>query len=266
MYEGKTVFVNGGKSAETLIKSLMHNGGMPADKIHVVNEKLAGTLAQTCGLTEAVKYPDAMYGADIVIVDASAGASSVIPPLSVWLKEEAVVLFLDADEPLEQLIALVGGHGCAAQAVLSPLAAVGRGYSGIVPSAACGEAQIGAVVSLLEGIGKTMVLEEGRLPVFRALSKAEPALYLSLLTAMGDAGVYVGFNREDARSVTMENMLVTAKLLQETGKHPLEITDTWTSPSGVTIEALYETYKTCYEKIVLEGVEAALAQPGAAPK
>ena len=78
------------------------------------------------------------------------------------------------------------------------------------------------------------------------------------MAALIDAGVEAGFSRSDATSMTIENLIGSAMMLDMTKKNPYQITDTMTSPAGVTIEGLHVLSKEGFQGIVMDSVRAAI--------
>ena len=56
-----------------------------------------------------------------------------------------------------------------------------------------------------------------------------------MLDALSDAGVRVGFSRQNALLLSAQTMLGAAKMVLETGMHPGKLKDMVTSPGGTTI-------------------------------
>lgn len=84
-----------------------------------------------------------------------------------------------------------------------------------------------------------MFIDENMFNAFTAYSCAGPAYVMYFIAALVDSGVQSGFSRKDAISIALENLMASALTIQKTGKHPYQITDTMTSPAGITIDGLH---------------------------
>ena len=63
--------------------------------------------------------------------------------------------------------------------------------------------------------------------------------------------------RDMARSLVLQTVSGSTKLVKDTGRHPAELKDMVTSPAGTTIEALVSLEKEGFRSAVLRGVIAA---------
>jgi pyrroline-5-carboxylate reductase len=55
---------------------------------------------------------------------------------------------------------------------------------------------------------------------------------------MIEACILLGLSRDVATDLIIQTMLGSAKMLRDTGKHPVELREMVTSPGGTTIEAI----------------------------
>ena len=112
--------------------------------------------------------------------------------------------------------------------------------------------------SILETLGEELYVDDERyIDMATALSGSGPAYVFLFMESMVDAGVTLGMTPEMALKLTLQTVLGSAKLTQETGKHPAELRDMVTSPGGTTAEALRELEAGGFRATVLEAVTAA---------
>jgi pyrroline-5-carboxylate reductase len=74
---------------------------------------------------------------------------------------------------------------------------------------------------------------------------------------MIDACILGGLSRDVATELIVQTMLGTAKLLRDTGKHPVEIREMVTSPGGTTIAAIRHLEQAGVRAAFLNAIEAA---------
>ena len=78
--------------------------------------------------------------------------------------------------------------------------------------------------SVLATMGEEIyVTEEKYLDMATALSASGPAYVFLFIESLIDAGVYVGLPRDMARTLALQTVLGSAKLMKETGQHPAEL-------------------------------------------
>ena len=95
-----------------------------------------------------------------------------------------------------------------------------------------------AVVSMFSCVGETVIIEEKFFDAVTALSGSGPAYVFMMIEALSDAGVSCGLPRDVATKLAAGTVSGSAKLLQETGKHPGQLKDMVTSPGGTTIAGI----------------------------
>ena len=78
-----------------------------------------------------------------------------------------------------------------------------------------------------------------------------------MIEALSDAGVEVGLSREVANTLTIQTVLGSAKLAQESEKHPGELKDMVASPGGTTIAGLRALEEGGLRTTLMNAVEEA---------
>jgi pyrroline-5-carboxylate reductase len=87
-------------------------------------------------------------------------------------------------------------------------------------------------------VGKFVRVDEKQMDAVTGLSGCGPAYFYVILESLTEAGIKVGLSRELASQLASQTMLGSAKMLQETGKHPAALKDEVTTPAGCTIDGL----------------------------
>ena len=91
---------------------------------------------------------------------------------------------------------------------------------------------------ILEGIGRYIYIDEKKLSEFTAFSCSGPMWIYNTIEFLIDAGIYLGFSREMAQSMVLDNMIGAAKIIEKTGAFPFSKVLEMCSPGGITIEGL----------------------------
>ena len=94
-------------------------------------------------------------------------------------------------------------------------------------------------------------MPESQLDAVTALSGSGPAYFFFLVEAMIDAGILLGLPRALAAELIVQTAIGSAKMLRDSGEHPVQLREAVTSPGGTTIAAIRE--------LEVHGVRAALA-------
>ena len=117
--------------------------------------------------------------------------------------------------------------------------------------------EMSQALALFRAIGKAFEVDETALDAVTGLSGSGPGYLLLILESLIDAGVLMGLPRPIARELVLQTALGTAKMAQETGKHPAELKDLITSPGGTTIRGLQILEDRGVRSALLGAVEAA---------
>lgn len=112
--------------------------------------------------------------------------------------------------------------------------------------------------AILKTLGEELYVDsESHIDIATALSGSGPAYVFLFIESMVAAGVKLGMAPEVALRLTLQTVLGSAKLTQETGKHPTELRNMVTSPGGTTAEALKVLAAAGFENTILQAITAA---------
>lgn len=89
-----------------------------------------------------------------------------------------------------------------------------------------------------EPLGKVYLLPEEKMDALTALTGSGPAFFFSIVEAMIDAGIAMGFTAKDAQGLVYQMLQGSLTLLANTSKHPGELRWQIASPQGTTIAGL----------------------------
>jgi len=194
-----------------------------------------------------------------------------------------LVLFAVKPQDLGSVMGQMRGHLSAGQAALSIVAGAkmetlskGLRHNSVVRVMPNTPAQIGAGMTLwtcsdgvdeanremtkavLGTIGKEIyVSDEKYMDMATALSASGPAYVFLFIEALIDAGVYVGLPRDMARTLALQTVFGSVKLVMDTGMHPAELKDMVVSPAGTTAEALRVLEDQGVPAAIVSAVDAA---------
>lgn len=91
---------------------------------------------------------------------------------------------------------------------------------------------------LLSPLGLIYWLKESLVDALTSLTSSGPAYIFTLIEAMIEAGVVMGFQAKDAQELILQMLQGCVTLLKETGQHPAELKWQIASPGGTTIAGL----------------------------
>ncbi len=110
---------------------------------------------------------------------------------------------------------------------------------------------------ILRHVGQGIRMDEVHLDAVTALSGSGPAYFFLLAEAMIDAGILLGLPRDVSTQLIVQTMVGSAKMLRDTGRHPVELREMVTSPGGPTISAIRTLESARVRAAFLDAIEAA---------
>jgi pyrroline-5-carboxylate reductase len=258
--------VGGGKMGEALVAGLLHSEWAQPDAITVVETDPA-RRAFLSSRYPGLQVADATEGVPNPRPD---GAIVAVKPLDVraachFLEHvrPARILSIAAGVTLASLEAWLESNGPwvhsapVVRAMPNTPALIGCGAAAIAAGRAAGPDDLAWARGILEAVGTVVVVAEEALDAVTGLSGSGPAYVFLLAEALVDAGVFAGLSRPDARQLTVQTLLGSARLLAETGDEPATLRAAVTSPGGTTAAGLHVLEAAGFRNAVLEAVAAA---------
>ena len=118
-------------------------------------------------------------------------------------------------------------------------------------------AHLDLVEDLLASVGKVVRVPESQMDAVTALSGSGPAYFFLMVEAMIDAGILLGLPRAVAAQLVVQTAVGSARMLRDSGEHPVVLREAVTSPGGTTISAIRVMEDRGVRSAMLAAVEAA---------
>lgn len=134
---------------------------------------------------------------------------------------------------------------------------VGEAMSVMSPGKLATDEQLAEVERLLRAVGQVLRVPESQQDAVTAVSGSGPAYFFYLAEALIEAGVLVGLSRVVAAELVVQTALGAARMLRESGEHPVALREAVTSPAGTTAMAIRELDTRGARAAVTAAVEAA---------
>ena len=253
-------FLGGGRMGEALVSGLIRSGGRGADEIMVTNrrEERARELAERYGVATTLSNPEAASWADVLVL--------MVKPQDMGALLSEIREHVTADDLIVSFAAgirtsFVEKHlpdGVPVVRVMSNVAVlVDEAMSVVAPGSHAEERHLEVAEELLGYVGKVLRLKETHLDAITATSGSGPAYFFLLAEAMIEACILLGLARDVATELIIQTMLGSAKMLRDTGKHPVELREMVTSPGGTTIAAIRHLEEAGVRAAFLNAIDAA---------
>ena len=114
-------------------------------------------------------------------------------------------------------------------------ASVGFGLTGYCQTSNVNEIETQDTQDLLSAFGKAIYLEsEALIDVVTAISGSGPAYVFYFVEALSEIGINQGLSRQDAKTLAVETIIGSARLLEMSNIDPKILKENVTSPGGTT--------------------------------
>jgi pyrroline-5-carboxylate reductase len=256
----RTAVLGGGKMGEALISGLIRSGGRTPDELIVTcrRDERARELAGKYGVTATLDNAEATRWADVLVlmpkpqdmevlleqIREHVTTADLVISFAAGIRTSFVEKHLPDDVPVVRVMSNVPVMVDEAMSVISA-------------GSRASESHLGIAEELLGYVGKVLRLKETHLDAVTATSGSGPAYFFLLAEAMIEACILLGLSRDVATELIVQTMLGSAKMLRDTGKHPVELREMVTSPGGTTIEAIRRLEEAGVRAAFLNAIDAA---------
>lgn len=132
-----------------------------------------------------------------------------------------------------------------------------EGMCAICPAANATAADVKRVTKILDGAGRTVVLQERHFDAVTALSGSGPAFFAFMEQAMAEGGRALGLPADAARVLAEQTMLGTAAYLRQSGADLDAFISGVATPGGTTAAGMDVIRASTFKKIVADTLAAA---------
>jgi pyrroline-5-carboxylate reductase len=260
MTDRKVALLGGGKMGEALMSGLIRSGGRSVDEIMVTcrREERARELAGKYGVTASLDNAEAARWANVLVLMAKpqdmevlleqirgdVTADDLVISFAAGMRTSFAEKHLPADVPVVRVMSNVPVMVDEAMSVVSA-------------GSRAEDKHLAIAEELLGYVGKVLRLKETHLDAVTATSGSGPAYFFLLAEAMIEACILLGLSRDVATDLIIQTMLGSAKMLRDTGKHPVELREMVTSPGGTTIAAIRHLEEAGVRAAFLNAIDAA---------
>ena len=256
----KVAFLGGGRMGEALVSGLIRSGGRSADEIMVTSrrEERSRELAETYGIDSTLSNADAVSWAEVLVLTVKPQDMEVL--LS-QIQEHVTPQQLVVSFAAGIRTSFVEKHlpdGVHVVRVMSNVAVlVDEAMSVVAAGSNAEDRHLEVAEELLGYVGRVIRLKEVHLDAITATSGSGPAYFFLLAEAMIEACILLGLSRDVATELIIQTMLGSAKMLRDTGKHPVVLREMVTSPGGTTIAAIRHLEEAGVRAAFLNAIDAA---------
>lgn len=247
-----------GKIGEALLSGLLDAGRSPDDLMFTERyPDRAAELEQTYRV-RAVDNATAAGKADVLIVAVKPqDIDPLLADLAGLIRPSTLVVSLCAGLPTALYERRLPDGVPVVRVMPNIPMLVGEAMSAISAGRFAADAHLQLTEELLGSVGKVVRVPESQQDAVTALSGSGPAYFFYLVEAMIDAGILLGLPRPMVTELITQSAVGAARMLRETGEHPVLLREAVTSPGGTTIMAIRELERHGVRAAILAAIEAA---------
>ena len=265
----KIGFVGAGNMGRALIKGILKKGlvesqdiivsDLDKDKLRVISElgvtiarDNKGVVAESDIIILAIKPKDmgkVLKEISGPLQGLSSPASGKFPKLLISIAAGITTGYIE--ERLGKDVAVV-------RVMPNTPALIGEGITAISRGRFAGDEEERITEGIFRGVGETVKVKEELMDAVTALSGSGPAYVFAVMEGLVEAGVKEGLSPDLAQRLVNQTVLGAVRTAMETGESLSALREMVTSPGGTTEAALKVFKEKGLERILAEGVKAAV--------
>ena len=247
-----------GVMGETLLSGLIRAGRRVDDLL--VGEKRrerAHELTERYGVTVVGNVEAAQKADTLALVVKPQDMADLLAEIAPAVRPGQLVVSLAAGITTEFLESRLPQGAAVVRVMPNTPALVDEGMAAISRGSHCDESHLVEAEELMASTGRVVRVPERQQDAVTAISGSGPAYLFFVVEAMIEAGVHLGLPRATASELVVQTVVGSAKLLRETGEHPVVLRERVTSPGGTTAAAIRELEDHKVRAAFLTALEAA---------
>lgn len=254
----KISFIGGGNMARALINGLVDQGVQPG-QINVIESDAdkRAKLKHHFGVSVTEQLPS-VSNSDIIVL---AVKPQQLRDVSIFLGsliKRQLLISIAAGVRIRDLSRWLGGYQAIVRVMPNTPAQILRGVSALYAAPSVSEIQRQQARSMMSAVGHTLWLEnEESMDAVTAISGSGPAYVFYLIEAMQDAAIALGFDKEQARILSLLTFAGASQLALQSEEPVAELRRQVTSKGGTTEHAIESMEAAGIKRILTEAAQAA---------
>lgn len=237
----KIGFIGTGNMGSGIIKGIINSKFIPNENINIfdLDKNKVNSLIEKYSVSPSNSEIEIVENSDIVLLAVKPHIyPAVLRKIKNNLKNSTIILTIAAGFSIEKVETIIGTDKKVVRTMPNTPAQVLEGMTAISFNKNISDEEKQIIFKLLNSFGKSIELEEKLFHAYTGISGSLPAYVYMFVEALADGGVLEGIPRDKAYEIISQTVLGSAKMILETAKHPGQLKDEVTSPSGTTIEAI----------------------------
>lgn len=249
-----------GRMGEALLSGLLRSGWARPEQVRctVRTPSRAAKLTQRYGVHADIDSPAAAAEAEVLLLAPKPqDLRTLLDQIAPKVRPAQTVISVVAGVPTRAIEGALGADVPVIRVMSNVPVEVDEAMSAIAPGRFASPSQLAIAEAILGHVGRVIHLGEEYLDAVTALSASGPAYFALVAESMIDAGILLGLSRDVSTELIVQTMVGSAKMLRDTGRHPVELRESVTSPGGTTIAAIRVLEQEGVRAAFLNAIEAA---------
>ena len=255
----RITFVGGGNMASALIGGLLNNGFQTSQIAVIEREEEGRSRLEELFHIRCFATPseEPLTCDALVLAVKPQQMRDACQPLQGLLKQQ-LVISVAAGLRLSVLSRWLGGYDRLIRAMPNTPALIGAGLTGLYALPSVSEAERLGAERIVQAVGRSLwVSSEEQIDALTAISGSGPAYVFLFIEALQQAATEFGFSAKQARQLSIETVLGSARLASLSEEPVSVLRERVTSKGGTTEAALRIMTKRKLKEIIIAGTQAA---------
>lgn len=252
--------IGGGVMGEVLSRAVTSAGLFHPEQVMVVdpNPNKLRKLQQEIGVRVSTQLQDVIKAETFLLAVKPDNVSQVLKGLQAQpLASQLLLISIVAGVSIEGMARHLPAGTAIIRVMTNTPCLVNAGMSVLAPNSHVQPEQLTLAQSIFSAVGECLILPEKYLDAVTGLSGSGPGFVFLIVDALIEAGVLQGLPRAVSRQLVIQTLLGSARLIQETDRHPAQLRDMVTSPGGTTIAGIQVMEEYKIRATLLKTVETA---------
>jgi pyrroline-5-carboxylate reductase len=259
LLDSKVAVIGAGVMGEALISALITYGVKPTNiVISEKREERAAELITRYKVANAELATNVAQSDLILLVVKPQDMATVLAEIAPVISKGVLVISFVAGKQIRSIADQIGTSANPVIRVMpNTPTLVGAGMAAISCCVLVTPEQKDFTLGFLGAVGKVIEVDEDLQDAVTATSGSGPAYFFRFVEAMIDGAVALGLSKEDATTLTIQTIVGSAKLLDQSGDSPTTLREKVTSPNGTTFAALNSFNDSDISATVAKAMKAA---------
>jgi pyrroline-5-carboxylate reductase len=236
----KIAFIGAGRMATAIVKGLIQKKVYSSNEIVCTsaNDNTGTVLAQATGITATDSLIPFIPEIETLVLACKPQQLDQIDSSILEHGSQITLISILAGTPISRLSEAFPKANNIIRSMPNTPGQIGCGSTAYASLNILETDELELIESILGALGTVHSVKESEIDAITALSGSGPAYVFEFISALIDAGVKAGLEKDLADTLAVETVLGSVKLLKESGASPEELRNAVTSPGGTTEAAL----------------------------